>query len=81
MAKLHKFIVSARSGLQFPTDMLRYDCCWPAGPGDAEKLCDQVAMNNQKEPQTIRIVMLSIGPPTAARWFSFGWHVDLDGRV
>ena len=54
---------------QFPTDMLRYDQCWPATSEDAVLMCP-----HRPSPTVARSVRLRThGSVTAARWASFGW--------
>jgi hypothetical protein len=73
----HIATIRFRAG-QFPTDMLRYDCCYPAREQDSavigasgpvypgEILTAQVrATSTQKQP-----------PWTAGRWHSFGASVE-----
>lgn len=51
---------------EFPHDMLRYDHCWPATQSDASQLNSRFAR---------QITLRGLTGPTAARWFSFGWHL------
>lgn len=66
--KLHSYDVRGRG--TFPTDMLRYDCCWPCTEAGALYIIVSV---HYPEESLIRIV--SYKPPTIARWKSFGWTV------
>ncbi len=63
--KVRRFLVEGRG--YFPLDMLRYDQCWPCSSEDV------LAMDVTEHR---RIVMLSHGLPTVARWNSFGWKVE-----
>lgn len=56
----------------FPTDMLRYDTCWPASSEDAEKL-----LTRGRRSVTLRSSS-EVGKPTTGRWQSFGWWVTSD---
>jgi hypothetical protein len=62
------FTVSGKG--MFPTDMLRYDECFPRDP--------QSVMNIEPESRCHRPVHLGThryGGPTKERWASFGWVV------
>ena len=67
--KTIQFSVEGRG--EFPLDMLRYDCCWPATGDDVANLDNwrdasrRVTFNSQK----------ANGKPTDGRWASFGWSV------
>jgi hypothetical protein len=61
----------------FPTDMLRYDACFPRRTEDATEIAvmsdSRVA---SRERQGRPIVLVSVhGAPTPGRWESFGWRV------
>jgi hypothetical protein len=51
----------------FPTDMLRYDHCWPATQTDAG------LMGITTFASTRQVRMRGLTGPTPARWASFGW--------
>lgn len=55
----------------FPTDMLRYDCCWPASTEDAIAMSISIADSEGTKP----ITLCSNKPPTPKRWASFGWNI------
>ena len=65
-AYYHKFEVCGDGGV-VPTDMLRYDHCFPASP------------NGFQPNRSGRIELAAIAPktwkPTTDRWRSFGWLV------
>ncbi len=71
----------------FPFDMLRYDGCYPTGPGDAEAIrssstrvtrADQARNMLEIRLQSDRESTTRVGP-TEGRWNSFGWYVkDVD---
>jgi hypothetical protein len=69
-----KFITFTVEGTgNIPTDMLRYDQCWPYSTMDAVGMFREYG-----EPLLSRrqIRLCSIARvPTAARWESFGWRV------
>lgn len=61
--KIHTFEIKFNG--KFPTDMLRYDKCWPATEADAYAIVSAV--------NTYRTVKLcGILPPNGSRWLSFG---------
>lgn len=73
------FEVHGRSA--FPTDMLRYDQCYPMQSADASKI-DQ--MNDQLERAKTGDVSIRLSSeaqsaaqhgPTDERWRTFGWKV------
>lgn len=64
----------ARGSGHFPTDMLRYDCCFPA---DSEAV-DKISGEYLQEPVVVRLAVyhpLKKAHITAGRWESFGWRV------
>ena len=57
---------------EFPFDMLRYDCCYPATETDSRLMRG----GSQEATRTLRLIMRSgNGHPTPARWLSYGWTV------
>jgi hypothetical protein len=66
VVKLYKYKVMGKGS--FPTDMLRYDSCWPSKPEDAEKI-----LAPSKDATVVQVT--SIKEPTHARWSSFGWSI------
>lgn len=80
------FVVVGGIRAQFPTDMLRYDRCWPASAADANLISwslfadgfDRGIVETAGSPKELRIRLLSADPgsPTVARWESFGWKVE-----
>lgn len=75
-----------RGTIDFPIDMLRYDCAAPATGEDVSKIMADVYGGHGV--RVARIVTLRrfypVGGnpnPEAARWASFGWEViSIDGR-
>lgn len=59
----------------FPTDMLRYDRCFPATSEDAENLV--AALDRQQFPKRFSITLRSdtTGNVSEERWKSFLWRV------
>lgn len=70
-----EFRVSGRG--EFPTDMLRYDLCWPASQGDSHSIDTwrDLVTAGGKPFATRTITLKGLKLPTAARWASFGWTV------
>lgn len=69
----YTYIVTGKG--HFPTDMLRYDRCWPE---DGEAVVSMGARPDDTEGffDVIRVIRLaSVRPPTAERWAGFGWTV------
>lgn len=68
-------VIAKHTGLQyppsFPTDMLRYDACYPSTQDDV------VAMGSRSgRPVTLtRIIRYKDQRPRSERWESFGWLV------
>lgn len=75
-----KFTV--RGSGQFPTDMLRYDSCWPADPVSAGHIAGHIMDDSAGRRD---VVLCSINPRsllTPDRWRSFGWTiVGYDGML
>ena len=67
---------TVRGKLPFPTDMLRYDGCWPATSADAQEMEDSISRVERGKVRTIN--MLSHRYPTDGRWESFMWKVVQD---
>lgn len=63
----YEFTVEGRG--QFPTDMLRYDACWPIDPDSAVN----VTARDYNGPRRVRL--RSYREPTQGRWASFLWYV------
>jgi hypothetical protein len=68
-----RFVVKGRG--RFPVDMLRYDACWPASSEDATKITRLISDPEDTENEIALTVAPGYGPPTVARWNSFGWAV------
>jgi len=58
---------------EFPTDMLRYDRCWPQTSDDAVLMQPMRRVQRPGTPREIR--MVGLRPPTRERWTTFGWQV------
>ena len=60
---------------EFPIDMLRHDCAWPADNGE---LINRYHYENdiEKRRQPRAIKMRSHQKPEVDRWRSFGWTVS-----
>lgn len=62
----------------FPSDMLRYDSCWPRASRDVEAMFDKELVRGPDNAYVRRKVELtSENPhsPTKKRWASFSWPV------
>jgi hypothetical protein len=78
MARTKGCAFTVRGRLRFPTDMLRYDACYPADTESATKVAlsfDYAAMKDQGEELVIHLYSAVVPAPTDGRWASFGWHV------
>jgi hypothetical protein len=64
------FTVQGRG--QFPTDMLRYDLCWPASGNDSHAI-EITYGQGWTAPYSVTLKGLKL--PTTGRWESFGWKV------
>ena len=71
-AKIVRYTVTGSGA--FPMDMLRYDSTWPRDSDDAHTMGagDNYTL---RERRTVKLAGLRV---TAARWASFGWHVDME---
>jgi hypothetical protein len=65
--KMYIFTVEGK-GL-FPTDMLRYDACYPTHNTSVKNI-DYVSLKENR-----RVTLASANPPTNDRWQSFMWPV------
>ena len=70
-----------RGSSNFPTDMLRYDSCYPASQESVSEMA--YSTFRRSEPNTTFVVRLKHRDdtknwkPTEGRWHSFGWRVDM----
>jgi hypothetical protein len=61
----------------FPFDMLRYDCCYPIRPDDAEKISGHWSGPNGLTASWRTVCLAAThGTFTPARWASFGWSAN-----
>lgn len=75
--KFYEFTVTG-SG-QFPTDMLRYDACYPTDHTNGLIAPYREDSSFYRERRSVNL--RSTNPPTIDRWMSFGWAVsNVDGR-
>lgn len=56
---------------EFPFDMLRYDSCWPARPGDVLNLVD--VSSDEHTPR--KVTLRTYGAVRDERWASYKWPV------
>jgi hypothetical protein len=65
--------------IQFPTDMLRYDACWPMDQDSVNEMIEsfdaEVRNNRRKSFKPFRLKLNTVGHITTERWSSFGWRV------
>ena len=74
--KLHEHRFTVRGRGRFPTDMLRYDECFPASEADSARLDD-------RGPRFVELKARTGSPrfePTYARWASFNWYATKDAQ-
>ena len=73
----YKLTVSGK-GL-FPTDMLRYDQCFPCSERDSASIDDPHRYGDMSgEIRTVELCASNVNPnwqPTTGRWNSFNWQV------
>ena len=69
--KVYRFTV--RGWGAFPTDMLRYDHCWPATQQDASSITRYFEFHSGFEKYDI--TLCSADAPTTDRWASFDFKV------
>ena len=62
---------------EFPLDMLRYDCAFPATEQDAG-----VALRHERDRRRVMLIRRSVfeGGPEVGRWASFGWKMVYAGN-
>ena len=82
MQKMYSHIFSVKGVFPFPTDMLRYDQCFPR---TSDSAVDMVTTFDRRNSEAITIELIHYGirdwKPTVGRWRSFGWEViDHKGR-
>lgn len=75
--RLYTFTV-AGSGA-FPTDMLRYDRCWPSTTEDAISIVMSARDPEYRERRLVTLTGVSL--PTIGRWDSFMWYVQGNAQV
>lgn len=74
LTKVHMFRFTVEGSGRFPTDMLRYDSCWPVHETEARRLADGSDVRERRSVTLKRAAVNGCGP-TIARWRSFGWAV------
>ncbi len=72
--RVHMFLFTVEGSGRFPTDMLRYDACWPAHENEARSLADG-SDDQGRRTITLRRAAVNMSGPTKRRWESFGWTV------
>jgi hypothetical protein len=75
--KFFEFTVSGTGA--FPTDMLRYDACYPTD--ETNILIAPYRENSEYYREKRSVNLRASYPPTIDRWKSFGWSVsNVNGR-
>jgi len=74
MAKPTHITVTVSGKGSFPTDMLRYDTCYPATSRDASAIED--TFRNPTAPWSINVTRPNTRYFTVGRWESFGCKVN-----
>lgn len=69
------FRFTVKSSYPFPTDMLRYDRCWPADSETANMIALTLGPDQVKGIVTYRLECWSPFGPKRERWESFMFHV------
>lgn len=72
-------VFTVESDFTFPTDMLRYDCCWPLSQRDATMIATSLANHGQaafKVELGRWVTTRKASPPTVERWESFNCKVS-----
>lgn len=61
----------------FPLDMLRHDCAYPADEESVTAIMAGLrwAASRKRSRETLRVRLVSNRPPTSERWRSYGWIV------
>ncbi len=75
--KLYEFTVEGRGF--FPTDMLRYDACWPMTQDDVCRLV-MPSIRGPEPSEKVKVRLASHRAPTPDRWASFGWTMTAQER-
>jgi len=79
---MYRYEFEVQGRYPFPTDMLRYDACFPLHPGDVDRINAGIvgpevhAPLRERPVFTIRLVSY-LKEPTVDRWRSFGWGCEL----
>lgn len=74
--KVHESFFAVRGRGNFPVDMLRYDCCFPARGADAAAM---EAAAHGEERSIVLCRRASDSGVNVERWRSFGWTVVDNG--
>ena len=61
----------------FPLDMLRHDCAYPADQESVAAIMAGLrwAASRKRSRETLRVRLVSHRAPTSERWRTFGWTV------
>lgn len=78
----HKYYLYTVTGSgPFPTDMLRYDRCWPAEERPLPRGYSWAEDPDSKTPIEHRVQVVGLVPPHRGRWESFGWRCGPIERI
>ena len=72
--KVYLFRFTVEGSGWFPTDMLRYDSCWPEVEPEARSI-GRGPEDQGKRTITLKRASINGSGPTVERWRSFGWTV------
>ena len=63
----------------FPLDMLRHDCAYPADQQSVTAIMAGLrwAASRKRSRETLRVRLVSDRAPTSERWRAFGWTVTM----
>lgn len=75
MVRQTLFTVSGHG--EFPTDMLRHDCAWPADTPSALRIGRTFDPETKVEHRINLFVRGNREKVTVDRWRSFGWYVQI----
>jgi hypothetical protein len=86
---LHEYCVKSVRRNHFPTDMLRYNSCWPKDGESVNKITvaytrgstkgmsvEEMEEDSRYWNAIISVNIVSTMAPTEGRWLSFGWSVS-----
>jgi hypothetical protein len=77
MAKSKTYRFTVEGSWDFPTDMLRYDHCYPVDTDSALEIsrCRRCEGSYEGRSKNGKVHLMGSNVPTEERWKSFGWLV------